>query len=159
MLRELPPELGPNTVAILEGNAFMYSEATGDVPRGSIGGLLFADTRFLDCWRLTLNGSSLLVLDSAPVQPYAAAFFLTNPDLPGLRANSVGVRRERLVGRGMQESIGSMPRTARAFALNTRTDRSRPLCRCWSNRQPNGWKAMTWSGTCTWSPARSGAAT
>ncbi|MCG5454650.1 glycogen debranching protein [Micromonospora sp. PSH03] len=105
VLRELPPELGPNTVAILEGNAFMYSEATGDVPRGSIGGLVFADTRFLDCWRLTLNGSPLLVLESAPVKPYAAAFFLTNPDLPDLRANSVGVRRERLVGRGMQESV------------------------------------------------------
>ncbi|PWR17416.1 glycogen debranching protein [Micromonospora sicca] len=105
VLRELPPELGPNTVAIVEGNAFMFSEATGDVPRGSIGGLVFADTRFLDCWRLTLNGSPLLVLDSAPVEAYAAAFFLTNPDLPGLRGNSVGVRRERLVGQGMQESV------------------------------------------------------
>ncbi|PWU56041.1 glycogen debranching protein [Micromonospora sp. S4605] len=105
VLRELPPELGPNTVAILEGDAFMFSEATGDVPRGSIGGLVFADTRFLDCWRLTLNGSPLLVLESAPVKPYAAAFFLTNPDLPGLRANSVGVRRQRLVGRGVEETI------------------------------------------------------
>ena len=37
--RNLPPELGPNAIAILEGRTFMYSDAVGDVTKGSIGGL------------------------------------------------------------------------------------------------------------------------
>jgi hypothetical protein len=46
--RNLPPELGPDAVAVLDGRTFMYSDPTGDVPSGSIGGLVNADTRPLD---------------------------------------------------------------------------------------------------------------
>ena len=94
-LRMLPPDLGPNAVAVLEGVSFMYSDAVGDVPKGSIGGLIHNDTRFLNRWELMINGKHLLVLGSDTVDHYSAAFFLTNPELPGLRANSVGVRRQR----------------------------------------------------------------
>ncbi|TYC20164.1 amylo-alpha-1,6-glucosidase [Micromonospora sp. MP36] len=104
-IRKLPPALGPNAIAIVEDGSFMYSDAVGDVPPGSIGGLVYADTRFISQWQLHLNGASLLVLDSSTVRPFAAAFFLTNPELPGLPANSVGLRRQRFVGRGMQERI------------------------------------------------------
>ena len=54
--RSLPPELGPGAVAVLEGVTFMYSDATGDVPPGSIGGLVHRDTRLLSTWVLTING-------------------------------------------------------------------------------------------------------
>src|SRR5581483_11478368 len=50
-----PPELGTDAIAILEGRTFMFSNAFGDVPTGSIGGLLHDDTRFLSCWELRLN--------------------------------------------------------------------------------------------------------
>jgi glycogen debranching enzyme len=103
--RKLPPDLGPNAVAVLEGVSFMYSDAVGDVPKGSIGGLIHNDTRFLNRWELMINGKHLLVLGSDTVDHYSAAFFLTNPELPGLRANSVGVRRQRFVGNGMHERI------------------------------------------------------
>jgi glycogen debranching enzyme len=101
-----PPELGPDAIAILEGTTFMYSDSRGDVPAGSIGGLLHDDTRFLSKWELRLNGAPLSVLKSQVVDYYSAAFFLTNPDLPGLRANTLAVRRLRFVGGGLHEQIG-----------------------------------------------------
>jgi glycogen debranching enzyme len=104
-VRKLPPELGAGAIAVLEGQSFMYSNAVGDVPGGSIGGLVHDDTRFLNRWELTINGAPLLVLGSEMVDPYSAAFFLTNPDLPGLMANTIGVRRQRFVGDGLHERI------------------------------------------------------
>ena len=103
--KKLPPELGSDAIAILEGRSFMYSDSVGDVPEGSIGGLVHADTRFLDRWVLTVNGARLLSLRSGTVDHYSAAFFLTNPELAGLPANTVGVRRLRFVGDGLHERI------------------------------------------------------
>jgi glycogen debranching enzyme len=104
-VRKLPPELGAGAFAVLEGQSFMYSDAVGDVPAGSIGGLVHDDTRFLNRWELTINSVPLLVLGSEMVDPYSGAFFLTNPDLPGLMANTVGARRQRFVGDGLHERI------------------------------------------------------
>ncbi len=103
--RSLPPELGTDAIAILEGRTFMFSNAFGDVPAGSIGGLLHDDTRFLSCWELRLEGRPLALLKSQAVDYYSAAFFLTNPELPSLRANSLSIRRFRFVGGGVHEQI------------------------------------------------------
>jgi glycogen debranching enzyme len=103
--RNMPPELGTDAVAILEGRTFMYSNGVGDVAAGSIGGLVHADTRFLNRWTLTINGAQLLALRAGPVDYYSAQFFLTNGQLPGLPSNSVGVRRMRFVGGGLKERI------------------------------------------------------
>ena len=103
--RSYPPELGADAIAILEGRSFMYSNALGDVPPGSVGGLLHDDTRFLSGWALTIGGKPLSLLKSRVVDYYSAAFFLTNPDLPGIRANTLSVRRFRFVGGGLHEQI------------------------------------------------------
>jgi glycogen debranching enzyme len=103
--RSLPPELGPDALAVLEGRSFMLSDSVGDVPGGTIGGLVHGDTRFLSKWVLTVNGARLLALRSGVVDHYSAAFFLTNPQLPGLPANSIAVRRLRFVGNGLHERI------------------------------------------------------
>ena len=103
--RTLPPELGPDAIAVLEGRTFMYSDSVGDVPKGSIGGLVHADTRFLSRWALTINGAPFLVLRAGIVDYYSAEFFLTNPRLEGLEANSVGLRRLRFVGDGLHERL------------------------------------------------------
>jgi glycogen debranching enzyme len=103
--RNLPPELGTDAVAILEGRTFMYSNGVGDVAAGSIGGLVHADTRFLNRWTLSVNGKPLLALRAGVVDYYSAQFFLTNGPMPGLPANSVGVRRMRFVGGGLNERI------------------------------------------------------
>src|SRR3954471_8783654 len=103
--RSLPPELGPDSLAVLEGRSFMLSDSVGDVPAETIGGLVHGDTRFLNKWVLTVNGSRLLVLRSRVVDHYSAAFFLTNGELPGLPANSLALRRLRFVGNGLHEQI------------------------------------------------------
>ena len=84
-------DLGPDAIAILEGRTFMVSDALGDVPPKSVGGLVHEDTRFLSRWELTLGGQSLSLLKSAHVDYDSAEFFLTNGDLPGLRANTVAL--------------------------------------------------------------------
>ena len=117
-----PPELGTDAVAILEGRTFMLSNSLGDVPPGSIGGLLHNDTRFVSGWELTLAGQPLLSLKSAVVDYYSASFFLTNPDLPaaGLRASSVAVRRTRFVGNGALEQIVALNSTPELVRLELR---------------------------------------
>ncbi len=98
-------ELGPDAVAILEGRTFMVSDSLGDVPSGSVGGLVHEDTRFVSLWELTVAGRPLSLLKSGEVDYDSAAFFLTNPDLADLQANSLAVRRLRLVGDGAFEEI------------------------------------------------------
>lgn len=105
LTRSLPPDLGPEAIAVLEGSTFMFSSANGDVPRGSIGGLVHHDTRFISRWELTVNGAPLSVLRPFTVDHYSAAFYLTNPELPGLPANTLGGRRLRFVGDGLHERI------------------------------------------------------
>jgi glycogen debranching enzyme len=104
-LADKPPELGPDAVQILEGSTFAISDAVGDMPEGVVAGLFHRDTRHLSRWGLTIGGERPVVLTSAPVDYYSASFTLTNPELPGLAAQSLSVQRFRLVGSGMRESI------------------------------------------------------
>jgi glycogen debranching enzyme len=108
-----PRELGSDAVAVLEGRSFMFSDSLGDVPPGSVGGLVHEDTRFLSRWQLSLGGQPLSLLKSGTIDYDSAGFYLTNPELPGLPAYGVAVRRLRRVGRGALEHIA---------ALNTRPD-------------------------------------
>lgn len=117
-----PPDLGTDAVAVLEGRTFMFSDVLGDVPSGSIGGLLHDDTRFVSCWCLTLDGGPLSLLKSRTVDYYSAAFFLTNRDLPGIRANSLSVRRLRFVGGGLHEQIGVFNATPEPVRFSLRLD-------------------------------------
>jgi glycogen debranching enzyme len=103
--KQLPPELGSDAIAILEGRTFMFSDAAGDVPAGSVGGLLHDDTRFVSKWALTIDDHPLKLLKSKVVDYYSAAFFLSNPELADIRANSLAVRRFRFVGGGIHEQI------------------------------------------------------
>lgn len=104
--RAMPPELGTNSMAVLSGPTFMYSDSTGDVPPGSIGGLVHLDTRLLSGWTLSVNGTRpLLVLRSETIDHYSAQYVLTNPDVPGLPPDSLGIRRLRYVGDGFHERV------------------------------------------------------
>ncbi|MEV4719688.1 glycogen debranching N-terminal domain-containing protein [Micromonospora noduli] len=103
--RSIPPELGPDSLAVLSGPTFLYANSLGDVPPGSIGGLVHLDTRLLSCWTLTVNGSELLALRAETIDHYSAQYVLTNPDLPGLPPNSLGVERLRYVGEGFHERV------------------------------------------------------
>jgi glycogen debranching enzyme len=117
-----PPELGADAIAILEGRTFMFSDSLGDVPPGSIGGLLHDDTRFVSGWRLTIEDRSLSLLKSKAVDYYSAAFFLTNPDLPSIRANTLSIRRMRFVGGGVHEQIAIYNASAGAVRFRLRLE-------------------------------------
>jgi glycogen debranching enzyme len=126
--KQLPPELGPESIAILEGRTFMFSDAAGDVPPGSVGGLLHDDTRFVSKWALTIDDRPLQLLKSRVVDYYSAAFFLTNPELPGsnpelpIRAGSLAVRRFRFVGGGIHEQIAVYNSTPAPLRFRLRLD-------------------------------------
>ena len=100
-----PRDLGPDAIAILEGRTFMVSDAVGDVPPDSVGGLVHEDTRFVSRWELTLGDRPLSLLKSAQTDYDSAEFFVTNGELPGLRANTVALRRLRFVGSGALEQL------------------------------------------------------
>jgi glycogen debranching enzyme len=104
-LEDKPPELGPDAVQILEGSTFAVSDAIGDMPEGVVAGLFHRDTRHVSKWELTIGGKRPVVLTAAAVDYYSASFTLTNPELPGLPAQSLSVHRFRLVGNGMRESL------------------------------------------------------
>ncbi len=90
---------------MLEGRAFCYSDPRGDVPPGSIGGFVRADTRFLSTWVLTIDGEPPPILRSDAVDYYSAVFFLTNPALGDLPKNIMSIRRSRFVGGDLHEEI------------------------------------------------------
>ena len=106
--KAFPPELGTDAIAVLEGRTFLLSDALGDVPAGSVGGLVHDDTRFLNRWEVSLEGRSLSLLKSRAVDYYSAAFYLTNPELEGLRPNTIAVRRFRFVGNGLLEQLAAV---------------------------------------------------
>ncbi|RLP83441.1 glycogen debranching protein [Micromonospora sp. BL4] len=103
--RAMPPELGSNALAVLSGPTFMYSNPSGDVPPGSIGGLVHLDTRLISGWTLTVNGGELLMLRAETIDHYSAQYVLGNPELPDLPPNSLGLRRLRYVGDGFHERV------------------------------------------------------
>jgi glycogen debranching enzyme len=118
--RRRPDELGSDSIAVLEGRTFMFSDARGDVAPGSIGGLVHEDTRFVSRWELRLDGRPLSLLKSGPVDYDSAAFFLTNPDTPRLRAHSVAVRRLRRVGDGALEQISVFNTSSESISCELR---------------------------------------
>ncbi|MEU6074095.1 glycogen debranching N-terminal domain-containing protein [Micromonospora sp. NPDC047074] len=103
--RALPPELGPDAIAVVSGATFMYSDPAGDVPAGTVGGLVHRDTRLLSRWELTLDGRSPLVLRSTSLEHYLAQFVLTNAPQDGLPANALGIRRLRAIGDALHERV------------------------------------------------------
>jgi glycogen debranching enzyme len=120
-IRTLPPGLGSDAVSVFEASAFMVGNAAGDVPKGSTGGLVHDDTRILNRWELTINHAHLKVLLSDTVDSYSASFFLTNPDLPGLPADTIGVRRQRFLAcAGLHERIQVQSFTERPLSIELR---------------------------------------
>ena len=91
-------------LTILEGSTFCISDERGDIYEQT-GGLFARDTRFLSCFRLTVNGVAPLLLSSGKVDYFSAAFYLRNAPVDGLAQDSVAIVRERFVSDAMQERI------------------------------------------------------
>jgi glycogen debranching enzyme len=79
----LVTDLASKTLAVKEGDTFLYSDLEGNLDHGGDYGLgLYAkDTRFLSHFRLTVNGRDPVLLTSSSERGYMSHVDLTNPDL------------------------------------------------------------------------------
>ncbi len=91
-------------MTILEGSTFCICDDIGDLD-GMTSGFFADDTRFLSQLELRINGARPLLLSSAKVEYFSAAFYLRNPLAGGLPQDVLSIVRERFVGDGMQDHV------------------------------------------------------
>jgi len=79
----LVTDLASKTLAVKEGDTFLYSDLEGNLDHGGdFGlGLYTKDTRFLSHFRMTINGRDPVLLSSSSERGYMSHVDLTNPDL------------------------------------------------------------------------------
>ncbi|MEU7946412.1 glycogen debranching N-terminal domain-containing protein [Micromonospora taraxaci] len=112
------------TVACIDGNTFMVSDASGDVessPAAPVG-LFAADTRFLSRWMLFVNGECMTALSVDDSQYYEATFFV----VPGaavdyVQADVSAIRRRR-IGPDLTESLTIFNYGEREMELDIRLE-------------------------------------
>src|SRR4026209_1707277 len=78
----LVTDLASKTLAVKEGQTFLYSDLEGNLDHGGQDGLgLYShDTRFLSHFRLSVNERDLVLLSSSAERGYLSHIDLTNPD-------------------------------------------------------------------------------
>jgi glycogen debranching enzyme len=91
-------------ITILDGSTYCVCDERGDLAGGKLG-FYSDDTRFLKRFVLTIDGARPRLLTGGTTEHYAAEFFFTNPGRNGLRPNDLSIRRERFVGRAMQDRV------------------------------------------------------
>jgi glycogen debranching enzyme len=92
-------------VTVIEHAAFAVSDVRGDMVPGSYHGFYAADTRYLSRLVLRFGGRRLDRLSSVISDHHQAAFYLTNPAIGRLRANSVAIFRDRHIDDGLADRI------------------------------------------------------
>lgn len=92
-------------ITINESTTFFISDESGDVPEGEANGLFAEDTRFLSCYLLRLDGQPLITLAAHQADFRTAEHFLTNPELPHVPVNTLGIVRRRTLNTGMRDEL------------------------------------------------------
>jgi glycogen debranching enzyme len=106
-----PVEQVSEYLVLKEEGMFVTTNSLGDMPLGDSLGLYYNDTRYLSCYMLTIEGAEPVLLSSSSEHNFMANLQLTNPAL-GLQngstvlPNTVSLRRNRLMQKGMRERIG-----------------------------------------------------
>jgi glycogen debranching enzyme len=79
----LVTDLASKTLAVKDGDTFLYSDLEGNLDHsGDYGlGLYSRDTRFLSHYRMTVSGRDPVLLSSSSERAYMSYVDLTNPDL------------------------------------------------------------------------------
>ncbi|MGH2635800.1 MAG: amylo-alpha-1,6-glucosidase [Actinomycetota bacterium] len=108
----LVTDLASKTLAVKEGDTFLYSDLEGNLDHGGDYGLgLYAkDTRFLSHFRLTINGRDPVLLSSSAERGYLSHVDLTNPDLYDgdvltVRQQTLNLRRIRAISGRLFERV------------------------------------------------------
>jgi len=105
-------DLASKTLAVKEGDTFLYSDLEGNLDHeGDYGlGLYAKDTRFLSHFRLTINGRDPVLLSSSSERGYLSHVDLTNPDLYdgerlSVRQQTLNLRRIRAINGRLFERV------------------------------------------------------
>jgi len=108
----LVTDLASKTLAVKEGDTFLYSDLEGNLDHGgSYGlGLYTRDTRFLSHFRMTIGGRDPVLLSSSSERGYMSHVDLTNPDLyDGDRIvvpqQTLNIRRIRVINGRLFERV------------------------------------------------------
>ncbi len=92
-------------IVINNGTTFLVSDEKGNMLDDPEFGLYYRDMRYLRKFNMTINGKELHLLTSRNVNYFSAAYYLSNPELKGIKANALSIVRKRSVGEGMRETV------------------------------------------------------
>jgi glycogen debranching enzyme len=108
----LVTDLANKTLAVKEGETFLYSDTEGNLDdRKDFGlGLFHKDTRFLSHFMMKLSGTEPVLLSSSAERAFMAHVDLTNMELKSedeapVRQQTVNVRRTRMINGRLFERI------------------------------------------------------
>jgi glycogen debranching enzyme len=108
----LVTDLASKTLAVKEGETFLYTDLEGNLDHGDDFGLgLYSrDVRFLSVFRMTVSGRDPVLLSSSAERGYMSYVDLTNPALPmpgdaDVAQQTLNIRRIRAVNRRLFERV------------------------------------------------------
>jgi len=108
----LVTDLASKTLAVKEGETFLYSDLEGNLDHGGDFGLgLYSkDTRFLSHFRMTVSGRNPVLLSSSSERAYMSHVDLTNPDLyegdrVAVPQQTLNIRRIRAINGRLFERV------------------------------------------------------
>ncbi len=101
--------VGPPTITASQGRTFMVTTQSGEITANTDQGVYALDTRFVNFYRLYLNRSPLVVVNSSQLSFYATRFHLTNRALETedgkIAEHTIRVTINRVVSEGIHEDI------------------------------------------------------
>jgi len=92
-------------IVINNGTTFLVSDEKGNMLEDPEYGLYYRDMRYLRKFNMTINGKELHLLTSRNINYFSAAYYLSNPELDGIKPNALSIVRKRTVGEGMRETV------------------------------------------------------
>ena len=119
----LVTDLATKTLAVKEGETFLYTDLEGNLDRGDFGlGLYARDTRFLSLFRMTISGRDPVLLSSSAERGYMSYVDLTNPALvqgdSEVPQQTLNIRRIRAVNGRLYERVRVKNYNARPVELD-----------------------------------------
>jgi glycogen debranching enzyme len=121
----LVTDLASKTLAVKEGETFLYCDLEGNLDHGGDYGLgLYSqDTRFLSHFRMTISGRDPVLLSSSSERGYMSYVDLTNPDLYEgedvvVPQQSLNIRRIRAINGRLFERVRVKNYNAHAISLD-----------------------------------------
>ncbi|MEX0754370.1 MAG: glycogen debranching N-terminal domain-containing protein [Actinomycetota bacterium] len=125
----LVTDLASKTLAVKEGDTFLYCDLEGNLDHGDDYGLgLYdGDTRFLSLFHMSLSGRDPVLLSSSSERGYMSYVDLTNPDLYegdeiAVRQQTLNIRRIRAINGRLYERVRVKNYNPHAVRIDLRFD-------------------------------------